>query len=162
MLPHDPTVHAEAPVKIGTRFSYKSSKYLKQWLSNHEDYPYPSKEDMIALQHQTGLSTTQIKNWMANMRRRLKNFGSSHSSPSYVYPKSTGTSPMDVPQRPGTPAVKFRSQRQRMNPLQRWVDSPPEYEPATVTDIANAVAEAQSNEARGWYGLLSRTQRYIC
>ncbi|KAM0228606.1 hypothetical protein ACHAPO_010578 [Fusarium lateritium] len=47
---------------------------------------------------------------------------------------------MDIPPRPGTPAVRNTSE---MDPLQRWVDSPPEDEPAAVTAIARAVASVK-------------------
>ncbi|KAJ4865652.1 homeobox KN domain-containing protein [Trichoderma breve] len=113
------------PPKIGSRFSRESSKLLKQWFSNHYHYPYPSKEEMKMLQRQTGLSKTQISNWLSNTRRREKMH---HST-----------------QRPDTPTVQTRRNYRTMGPLERWVDSPPESEPATVTAIANAVQCAESS-----------------
>ncbi|KAM0490018.1 hypothetical protein ACHAP8_011988 [Fusarium lateritium] len=52
---------------------------------------------------------------------------------------------MDIPPRPGTPAVRNTSE---MDPLQRWVDSPPEDEPAAVTAIARAVASVKPSSVK--------------
>ncbi|KAM0416868.1 hypothetical protein ACHAPD_005805 [Fusarium lateritium] len=56
---------------------------------------------------------------------------------------------MDIPPRPGTPAVRNTSE---MDPLQRWVDSPPEDEPAAVTAIARAVASVKPSSAKPLLG----------
>lgn len=138
---------SKPPAKIGTRFSRESSKHLKRWLALHESYPYPSKSEMSILQQQTGLSKTQIQNWLSNTRRRTKNRGNSQSSSPYHYQRSSGTEPVEIPRRPGTPAVRYGSNYQNMNPLERWVDSPPESEPATATAIANAVASARPSSS---------------
>ncbi|CAH0053747.1 unnamed protein product [Clonostachys solani] len=132
---------AKPPPKIGTRFSRDSTKFLNRWLSNHENYPYPSREDIKTLQLQTGLNKTQIQNWLANTRRRQKKRGDSTSQSRYVYPRST-SDPIDAPLRPGTPAIRSDNNFRNMNPLQRWVESPPDREPATVKDIARAVASS--------------------
>uniref|UniRef100_A0A8H7NGY5 Homeobox domain-containing protein n=1 Tax=Bionectria ochroleuca TaxID=29856 RepID=A0A8H7NGY5_BIOOC len=132
---------AKPPPKIGTRFSRDSTKFLNRWLSNHENHPYPSREDIKILQLQTGLNKTQIQNWLANTRRRQKKKGGSTSQSRYVYPRST-SDPLDAPLRPGTPAIRNDNNFRDMNPLQRWVESPPDREPATVKDIARAVASS--------------------
>lgn len=135
------------PAKIGTRFSRESSKHLKRWLALHESYPYPSKNEMVILQQQTGLSKTQIQNWLSNTRRRNRNRGNSQAASPYQYPRVSGTEPIEIPRRPGTPAIRHGSNYQNMNPLERWVDSPPESEPATATAIANAVASARPSSS---------------
>jgi hypothetical protein len=122
------------PAKIGARFSRESVKILKNWLSSHSRHPYPSEEEKEMLQRHTGLNKTQISNWLANARRRGKIQPNRSTSP---HVRNTWTGPIDIPRRPGTPA--FDSTRS-MNPLERWVDSPPENEPASVTAIARAVA----------------------
>ncbi|KAH6692380.1 hypothetical protein F5X68DRAFT_129537 [Plectosphaerella plurivora] len=122
------------PAKIGARFSRESVKILKNWLSSHSRHPYPSEEEKEMLQRQTGLNKTQISNWLANARRRGKIQPNRSTSP---HVRNTWTGPIDIPRRPGTPA--FDSNR-NLNPLERWVDSPPENEPASVTAIARAVA----------------------
>ncbi|KAL2127282.1 hypothetical protein VTI74DRAFT_10989 [Chaetomium olivicolor] len=122
--------------KAGARFSRESVKILKNWLSTHSKHPYPNEEEKEMLQKQTGLSKTQITNWLANTRRRNKNaIGHRSTSPGV----RSWANPIDIPQRRGTPA-SF----EHMNPLQRWAHSPPENEPASVTAIARAVNSAAS------------------
>ncbi|KAG9500714.1 hypothetical protein J7337_006393 [Fusarium musae] len=121
--------------KNGTRFSKEALKVLKDWLSSHSDHPYLDDEDREMLQRQTGLNKTQISNWLTNARRRRKVQRPRSTSP---YVRNTWTGPIDIPQRPDTPA--FQNNTDNMNPLERWVDSPPENEPASVTAIARAVA----------------------
>jgi hypothetical protein len=122
-----------ANAKIGARFSRESVRILKNWLSTHTRHPYPSDEEKEMLQRQTGLNKTQITNWLANARRRGKIL-----PPRSVSPHVRNLSgPIDIPARRGTPALESM---RRMDPLQRWVDSPPENEPASVSAIARAVA----------------------
>ncbi|TDZ51856.1 Homeobox protein 4 [Colletotrichum trifolii] len=128
---------AAPPAKIGARFSRESVRILKNWLSTHTRHPYPSDEEKDMLQRQTGLNKTQITNWLANARRRGKTQLPRSTSP---HVRSSWSGPIDIPQRRGTPAPEHRVST--MNPLERWVDSPPEHEPATVTAIARAVASS--------------------
>ncbi len=125
--------------KIGARFSRESVRILKNWLSTHNRHPYPNEEEKEMLQKQTGLNKTQITNWLANARRRGK----------IVAPRSTSpgirnwSNAIDIPQRRGTPSME------NMNPLQRWQNSPPENEPASVTAIARAVTASSSTLSSG-------------
>lgn len=129
-----PTIQAPPP-KIGARFSRESVRILKTWLSTHNRHPYPSDEEKEALQRQTGLNKVQITNWLANARRRGKVQPPRSTSPHVGnWPGS-----LDIPRRPGTPALES------MNPLQRWQNSPPENEPASVTAIARAVTASSSS-----------------
>ncbi|RKL25636.1 hypothetical protein BFJ68_g267 [Fusarium oxysporum] len=137
------------PAKVGGRFTRESVRILKNWLATHQNHPYPREPERRMLQEETGLTKTQISNWLANARRRGK-IPSSASSP-----RHGDTPAMDIPPRPGTPAVRNTSD---MDPLQRWVDSPPEDEPAAVTAIARAVASVRPQsgefgEARSSLGL---------
>ncbi|KAI5459756.1 hypothetical protein BGZ63DRAFT_489736 [Mariannaea sp. PMI_226] len=125
--------------KSGARLNRDSVRILKKWLSEHGSHPYADDTDKRMLQEQTGLSKTQIANWLANARRRGKLPSSRSSSRP---PSSRATRPIDVPARPGTPAIRTKSSQ--MNPLQRWVDSPPEHEPASASAIARAVASSSS------------------
>lgn len=136
------------PPKIGTRFSRESSKVLTRWFESHYNYPYPSKEETETLQGQTGLSKTQIKNWLANTRRREKMHHSMQSSRKTTPGFNSNQVPMDIPRRPDTPTVQTKNAHQAMGPLERWVDSPPESEPATVTAIAKAVQRATSSRSK--------------
>ncbi|KAL2159891.1 hypothetical protein VTH06DRAFT_2024 [Thermothelomyces fergusii] len=131
----DSTSAGEGPKgKTGARFSRESVKILKNWLSTHSKHPYPNDEEKEMLQRQTGLSKTQITNWLANTRRRNKNAVSHRSTSPGV---RNWANPIDIPQRRRNPF-------EHMNPLQRWEHSPPENEPASVTAIARAVNSASS------------------
>jgi hypothetical protein len=121
--------------KLGSRFSREVIRTLKTWLAAHQDHPYPKEDDMTALQHRTGLNHAQLTNWFANARRRGK---AQAPRPPVSQGQSSSASPLDIIQRPGTPAVQQDARIK--NPLQRWVDSPPEHEPADVGDIARAMA----------------------
>lgn len=48
---------------------------LKDWLVRRRDNPYPSRDEKKTLAVETGLTYTQICNWFANWRRKLKNSG---------------------------------------------------------------------------------------
>ncbi|KAK7927329.1 C2H2 type zinc finger containing protein [Apiospora marii] len=119
------------PTKPGARFSRESVKILKNWIATHSRHPYPTEEEKETLQRITGLNKTQITNWLANARRRGKIQPTRSTSPHVGRGYATA---MDIPRRSGTPGLF-----ENMNPLQRWANSPPENEPASVTDIARAV-----------------------
>lgn len=125
------------PPKIGTRFSKESLRILRNWLSTHGRRPFPTEEERRLLQHQTGLTKTQILNWLANARRRGKIPDYQSSSPRVG---SASTSPIGIPRRAATPVPQTGASH--LDPLQRWVDSPPEHEPATAAAIARAVASS--------------------
>jgi hypothetical protein len=132
------------PPKISGRFSTEVVRTLRNWLASHQHHPYPSDEHFATLQERTGLNKTQISNWFANARRRNKTRNTPSRTTSPQVP-GTPTTPVDIIQRPGTPAIRPHSTF--MNPLERWYDSPPEHEPATVGAIARAVATAPNPSA---------------
>jgi len=142
--------HKAGP-KIGARFSRESVKILKNWLSTHSRHPYPTDDERESLQKLTGLNKTQITNWLANARRRGKIQPPRSTSPHV--PSWSGA--IDIPQRRGTPSPLGTPQRRgtpspdAMNPLQRWCNSPPENEPASVTDIARAIGSSSSALSSG-------------
>ncbi|KAJ8583887.1 hypothetical protein M405DRAFT_699015, partial [Rhizopogon salebrosus TDB-379] len=41
---------------------------LKAWLHRHSDHPYPSEAEERQLSSATGLSMSQVSNWMINVR----------------------------------------------------------------------------------------------
>lgn len=45
---------------------------LKQWLYAHRDLPYPNKGEKLDLAAKSKMTITQVSNWFANARRRLK------------------------------------------------------------------------------------------
>ena len=75
------------------RFPRASIKTLKDWMIEHIDHPYPTDEEKEALKALTGLTISQISNWMANTRRRQKARPKRSSSPS-IRPS---TEAIDIP-----------------------------------------------------------------
>ncbi|BFZ53519.1 Homeobox protein tos8 [Savitreella phatthalungensis] len=47
------------------------TQYLRAWLHEHVDHPYPSEDQKRALGEHTGLNMNQISNWFINARRRI-------------------------------------------------------------------------------------------
>jgi hypothetical protein len=129
--------------KIGSRFSRETIKTLKQWLTAHDQHPYPTEDEMITLQQRTALNKAQLTNWFANARRRGKFRG---TRPTSQQQHHGATGPVDIIPRPGTPAVCPSSRH--MDPMQRWVESPPEHEPAAVGDIARAMTSNTKESLR--------------
>ena len=131
--PGEVTANAPPTPKAGGRFSKEVVRMLRNWLTAHKARPYPTNEEMEMLQQRTGLNKTQIANWFANARRRAKlpRASSSHAS------SNTSSRPIEIAPRPDTPAPVRNSRS--MNPMERWQSSPPEHEPAAVSDIARAV-----------------------
>ncbi|KAL0942019.1 homeobox and c2h2 transcription factor [Colletotrichum truncatum] len=127
------TSNLSTPPKIGTRFSSKSIRILKTWLSSHNHHPYPGTSDMELLERQTGLNRQQITNWLANTRRRNR-FKVPPKRPPSPAITSAASLPIAIPRGNGL-AQGF----DELNPLQRWQVSPPEHEPASVSAIAHAV-----------------------
>jgi hypothetical protein len=122
----------EANPKVGARFSRESVRILKNWLTSHHQHPYPTDEEKESLKNLTGLNKIQIVNWLANARRRGKVRAPRSVSPS---PRQFSNA-IDIPRRSGTPALR------EMNPLERWKNSPPENEPASIISIAKAVSSS--------------------
>ncbi|KAM0427823.1 hypothetical protein ACHAPT_007280 [Fusarium lateritium] len=129
------------PPKIGHRFTRDSARVLKRWFSEHSEHPYPSEEEKTMLQCQTGLSRTQVTNWLANARRRRAGDGSARAS-SRTDKSRSGSA--QTSKRAGTPIPRSNASYRNMDPLQRWVDSPPENEPAAASAIARAMASGNT------------------
>lgn len=53
-------------------FTPEIKRMLKEWLVRRRDNPYPSREEKKTLALEAGLTYTQICNWFANWRRKLK------------------------------------------------------------------------------------------
>ncbi|RSM14810.1 hypothetical protein CDV31_005244 [Fusarium ambrosium] len=126
--------------KVGTWFSREALKILKQWFDAHSHDPYPDDQTKEALQHLTGLNKTQLTNWLANARRRHKGSATAHYTPPTF--DHAQKQPVDIP-RAGTPIPRLDSQG-GLNPMQRWVDSPPEEEPAPISAIVRAISTSPS------------------
>ncbi|EKG15704.1 Homeobox [Macrophomina phaseolina MS6] len=111
--------------RSGIRFSRASVKILTDWIVSHSEHPYPTEEEKAELRQRTGLSESQVNNWLANARRRKKHKPKRPSSPS-MQPSGA----MDVP----TNKSWFDK-----NPMERYLESPPDNEPAPWTAIQKAV-----------------------
>ncbi|XP_030384110.1 homeobox protein Mohawk [Scaptodrosophila lebanonensis] len=62
------------PTRAAKRlFTPDIKRMLKDWLIRRRDNPYPSRDEKKHLAAETGLTYTQICNWFANWRRKLKN-----------------------------------------------------------------------------------------
>ncbi|KAI0345683.1 hypothetical protein BDW22DRAFT_1343011 [Trametopsis cervina] len=61
----------ERPPRKRGKLPKPVTDFLKDWLHRHSDHPYPSEEEKKALCHATGLSMSQVSNWMINARRRI-------------------------------------------------------------------------------------------
>ncbi|KAM0544528.1 hypothetical protein ACHAPJ_011822 [Fusarium lateritium] len=119
--------------KVGARFTRDTVKILRKWFMTYNRHPFPDEDNKKILQQQTGLSKTQITNWFANARRRNNMLQPKDDLPS-------STQGRDIPPRPDTPAPRIATNY--IDALERWVESPPEHEPASVFDIARAVASS--------------------
>ncbi|CAG7559701.1 unnamed protein product [Fusarium equiseti] len=140
------------PPKVGHRFTLEALRSLKEWFSAHVDNPYPTEEEKIILEHQTGLSRTQITNWLANARRR-RIVADSRTNGSGQTPEEY------TPTRSGTPIPRRGQTWRDLNPMQRWQNSPPENEPALVSDIARAMASGELVSTRGRRGTFSSDEK---
>jgi hypothetical protein len=62
----------------------ETTDFLKAWLHRHSDHPYPSEEEKKALCHATGLSMSQVSNWMINVSGHL--FSSHLATDAVLFP----------------------------------------------------------------------------
>ncbi|KAJ5382313.1 Zinc finger C2H2 [Penicillium concentricum] len=129
--PNDPDSRSQ---KTGARFPRKAISILKGWLRDHNENPYPTEQEKDDLKQDTGLTRTQIANWLANARRR----GKVRSSPGSSSPVPGA---MDIPRKQSVNVSL-------MTPLERWKYSPPENEPATISDITRALANPPFDPTR--------------
>ena len=139
---HTPVRLDDAPgssKRNGIRFPRHAVKTLRDWLDAHMGNPYPTEEEKAELEAKTELKPSQINNWLANARRRRKVTEKSQQ------PKLCASPSL----RPSTPAIPIPPAADKpwdeLNPFERWQHSPPENEPASITDIANAVAHSEFN-----------------
>lgn len=75
--PSLPGAHLAFPPTVRPAFKRRGklprevTDYLRTWLLNHVDHPYPTEEEKRQLCDATGLSMNQISNWFINARRRI-------------------------------------------------------------------------------------------
>lgn len=140
--------------KADGRFSSTATKVLKSWFEHHLEHPYPTLEEVHQLQGQTGLSVQQVRDWFANSRRRAKRRSPLHGTVDSQTRSPHGSSPRDIPQR-----LETLTTLEQMSPLQRWAHSPPDDEPALLSDVSHALSTSQLssgpwNSSTAWLGSL--------
>jgi hypothetical protein len=57
----------DRPQRKRGKLPKETTDFLKAWLHRHSDHPYPSEEEKKQLCHATGLSMSQVSNWMINV-----------------------------------------------------------------------------------------------
>lgn len=66
-LPPPQTIANGTPQRRRGKLPKPTTDFLKDWLHRHSDHPYPSEEEKKQLCHATGLSMSQVSNWMINV-----------------------------------------------------------------------------------------------
>ncbi|PBK74626.1 hypothetical protein ARMSODRAFT_482415 [Armillaria solidipes] len=74
--------------KIRGKLPKATTDYLKAWLHAHCDHPYPNEAEKKQLCLATGLSMSQVSNWMINARRRILAPARRSSVPDFYSPTS--------------------------------------------------------------------------
>ncbi|KAL5336023.1 hypothetical protein BJX70DRAFT_373905 [Aspergillus crustosus] len=107
-----------------------ATNVLKRWFDNHFDKPYPSKQRKASLAEEAGLTVTQVATWFSNARRRRK-YRYHNGAPNSV------SRPLDIS--PSSSGSSF------LSPLERWRNSPPEAEAASLDAIMSAVVDCEKS-----------------
>jgi hypothetical protein len=58
----------DRPQRKRGKLPKETTDFLKSWLHRHSDHPYPSEDEKKQLCNATGLSMSQVSNWMINVR----------------------------------------------------------------------------------------------
>ncbi|KAJ0420325.1 hypothetical protein BJY00DRAFT_284641 [Aspergillus carlsbadensis] len=122
------------PSAGSVKMSRAAVQTLKQWFDQHADNPYPKKHEKAALVERTGLSLTQVSTWFANARRRQK------------YRSARGNGGLTLQRRDSLEIFNTERNNEMMNPLERWRNSPPEAEAASLDDIMSAVVKSRRSD----------------
>jgi len=70
-LPPPSSTLVDRPQRKRGKLPKETTDFLKAWLHRHSDHPYPSEEEKKQLCHATGLSMSQVSNWMINVSSSL-------------------------------------------------------------------------------------------
>jgi hypothetical protein len=110
----------DRPQRKRGKLPKETTDFLKAWLHRHSDHPYPSEEEKKQLCHATGLSMSQVSNWMINVSARHSSDGICDSDSCVLYTGSSqnsGTS-SSCSLRPyhHNPLSSFRSQFGHIGP----------------------------------------------
>ncbi|KAH7421253.1 hypothetical protein KP509_13G048000 [Ceratopteris richardii] len=66
------TEPARKPPRCSSLLPEHAVSILRKWFEDHISYPFADKEEKLLLVSQTGLTLTQVDNWLSNYRHRLK------------------------------------------------------------------------------------------
>ena len=66
-LPAPAATMAERPRGKRGKLPKPTTDYLKEWLHRHSDHPYPSEDEKRQQCQATGLSMSQVSNWIINV-----------------------------------------------------------------------------------------------
>jgi hypothetical protein len=83
----------DRPMRKRGKLPKETTDYLKAWLHRHSDHPYPSEEEKKQLCNATGLSMSQVSNWMINVRLLLSFTAIQSIKPFAGSPPDFGTRP---------------------------------------------------------------------
>ncbi|KAK0464740.1 kinase-like domain-containing protein [Desarmillaria tabescens] len=83
----DGALPVERPQRKRGKLPKETTDFLKAWLHRHSDHPYPTKKEERLLCDATGLSMSQVSNWVINARRRIL-------TPARPSPRPTTTAPV--------------------------------------------------------------------
>ncbi|KAE9555303.1 hypothetical protein FO519_001462 [Halicephalobus sp. NKZ332] len=67
----NPSISSNLHRPIRCVVNEQTAKPLEDWMMNHLDYPYPTREDVDKLIKETGFDNTQVRGWFTNHRRRV-------------------------------------------------------------------------------------------
>jgi Homeobox KN domain len=81
------------------------TEFLKKWLLAHTDHPYPTEDEKKWLCSETGLSMSQVSNWMINVR-----VFQDHSTHVFLILYPTRLVVVFWPQQPKTPLLPLQLQ----------------------------------------------------
>ena len=87
----------DRPTKKRGKLPKETTDYLKAWLHRHSDHPYPSEEEKKQLCHATGLSMSQVSNWMINVSRPFAPVSPAHAPPTR-HAAGSWHPPIELPQ----------------------------------------------------------------
>lgn len=132
------------------RLSSHQANILEDWAQSNKEHPYPTETEKTLLQQLTDLSRTQVCNWFTNHRRKRK--AALQNEPASQNMLHQQIQP-----------IRIRGSKQAwetLDPLQRWRQSPPEAEPATLDDISSALLTANILYGSGSEDIASRQHSY--
>lgn len=111
------------PKRKNKRLSTRAVLILEDWLSQHQESPYPTDDDKCLLEACSGLERAQINTWFANARKRRKMSLGQNELQARVLPHMGS-----------------------LHPFERWLTLGLEFEPASVTAISQALTKSKQPE----------------